>query len=85
MKKFMARSAKKNGTCGWEVFEYENEMYAALEVQGITEDNPDVVGINYYEVELTDSGETHVVRVWDFGKPWKDDYWTNFNKVKKGA
>lgn len=54
---------------GSATFETENEMYVCLECEGITEENPHVIGIDYYEV----SG-TQVVRRWDFGKPYTSDY-----------
>lgn len=63
-------------------FSTENEMYVCLECNGIVEENPDVIGINYYEIEHTeelsgyyDKSDIKILRSWDFGKPFVDDYW----------
>lgn len=72
MKTYMARFQMKNGTFGWYSYESENEMYADLEVIGVTEDNTELSGINYFEY---DESTGAVTRVWDFGKPYANDYW----------
>jgi len=72
--KFVARF-ETTTSMGWAVFETENEMYATLEFDRITEDNPSVRGINYYEVAEEEDGSGGIVRSWDFGKPWESDWW----------
>ena len=69
MTTFIARYGTRTST-GWAKYDYENEMYADLEVQGLTEEHPSMVGIDYYEMQ----GNT-IVRRWDFGKPHLNDYW----------
>ena len=63
MKNYLARYETKT-LMGSAVFETENEMYVCLECDGITEENPQVVSIDYYELR-----EGQVLRRWDFGKP----------------
>lgn len=72
MKKFNVRY-ETTSAMGWISYENENEMYADLEVQGITEENPDVLGIDYYELTVLGNGTCSVSRRWDFGKPYFND------------
>lgn len=74
MKKFMARYETKS-CMGSAVFETENEMYVELECEGIVEEDDRVVGIDYYELEEHPNGSCSVVRRWDYGKPYMNDYW----------
>ena len=60
---------------GWKTCNTENEMYLFLECEGITEDNDNVIGIDYYELRRLPNGKSEVVRRWDFGKPYLSDYW----------
>ena len=71
---FMARF-KTTTSVGWAIFETENEMYVCLEFDRITEDNSNVIGIDYYELRTLSDGKSEVVRRWDFGKPHLTDYW----------
>lgn len=48
---------------GWARYEEENEMYADLEVQGITEDNPDVLHLDFFHTVDVD-GKTYVDNTW---------------------
>lgn len=50
---------------GWgqAIYNCENEMYADLEVQGITEDNPSVLSLIFFEVTVID-GLSYVVNSW---------------------
>ena len=48
---------------GVATYECENEMYADLEVQGITEDNGDVRFLQFFEV-MTVNGKNYVVNTW---------------------
>lgn len=68
MKKYLARYETKT-LMGSAVFETENEMYVCLECDGITEENPNVISIDYYEL----CGR-QVLRRWDFGKPHLDNH-----------
>lgn len=70
MTKFIVRFETEDKGTGWACYDNENEMYADLEVQGITEENSQFTGINYYEVE-----NENIVRAWNFGKPYTGDYW----------
>lgn len=73
MKKYTARY-ETTTSMGWASFETENEMYVCLECDGITEDNDQVIGIDYYELEEQPNGKFKAVRRWDFGKPYVNDY-----------
>ena len=72
--KFVARF-ETTTSAGWAAFETENEMYVTLEFDRITEDNSKVIGINYYELRRLPNGQNEVVRSWNFGKPYLNDYW----------
>lgn len=48
---------------GWARYECENEMYADLEVQGITEDNPAVHHLSFFHT-VTVNGKTYVDNTW---------------------
>ena len=48
---------------GKAVYDDENEMYADLEVQGITEDNPDVLNLQFFEL-ITENGKVYAVNSW---------------------
>lgn len=65
---------------GWATFETENEMYVTLECDGITEENPNVIGIDYYELRQLSDGKKEKVRRWDFGKPNLTDCWRTSEK-----
>ena len=71
---FIARFETTSST-GWATFETENEMYVTLEFDRLIEDNPAVIGIDYYELSQLPNGQSKVVRRWDFGKPYLTDYW----------
>jgi hypothetical protein len=68
---FMARFQTAAGSDGWAVFDTENEMYVTLECEGITEDNPNIVGVDYCERHCSPTGDKTVVRRWNFGKPYQ--------------
>lgn len=74
MIRFVARF-QTTTSVGCASYETENEMYVCLECEGIIEDDPRVVGIDYYELVVSESGECIVSRQWDFGKPYLTDYW----------
>ena len=44
-------------------YENENEMYADLEVQGITEDNANVRNLQFFEV-LNVNGQNYIINSW---------------------
>lgn len=71
-KRFYVRYKTRN-SMGWARYSYENEMYADLEVQGLTEENPDVLGIDYYAMDSEGN-----LRRWDFGKPYVDDLFRKY-------
>lgn len=73
MKRFMARyqTTRCEGSI---IYDSENEMYADLEVQDITEKNENVLGIDYYELAVVPGEASFVARRWDFGKPYLKDY-----------
>ena len=48
---------------GWAFYESENEMYADLEVQGITEENGNVHFLQFFEV-MTVNGRNFVTNSW---------------------
>jgi hypothetical protein len=48
---------------GTATYECENEMYADLEVQGITEENPAVRFLQFFE-SLEVDGKRYVVNTW---------------------
>ena len=52
-----------NSKNGWASYENENEMYADLEAQGITEDNKDVRFLQFFEV-LNVNGKNYIVNSW---------------------
>lgn len=52
-----------NSKNGWASYENENEMYADLEVQGITEDNKDVLFLQFFEV-LNVNSQNYIVNSW---------------------
>ena len=64
---------------GYAAFNTENEMYVTLEFDRLTEDNPAVIGIDYYELRQLPDGQNEVIRRWDFGKPHLNDYWRKFS------
>lgn len=44
-------------------YEDENEMYADLEVQGITEENPNVIHLVFFHAVVL-NGETYIDNIW---------------------
>lgn len=77
---FIARFLTKTSV-GWGRYETENEMYVELECDGKVEENPNVIGIDYYEIHRYEDGKSEVIRRWDFGKPYLTDYWRTCVKV----
>ena len=71
---FIARF-ETTSSMGCAAFATENEMYVILEFDRIIEDNDAVIGIDYYELCELPDGKNEVVRRWDFGKPYLNDYW----------
>ena len=63
MTTFFANYATNHINNAWASYENENEMYADLEVQGITEDNKDVRFLQFFEI-LNVNGKNYIVNSW---------------------
>ena len=63
MTTFFANYTTHHINSAWASYENENEMYADLEVQGITEDNANVRNLQFFEV-LNVNGKNYIVNSW---------------------
>ena len=63
MTTFFANYTTNHINSAWASYENENEMYADLEVQGITEDNANVRNLQFFEV-LNVNGKNYIVNSW---------------------
>ena len=63
MTTFFANYTTNHISNAWASYENENEMYADLEVQGITEDNANVRNLQFFEV-LEVNGKNYIVNSW---------------------